>query len=161
MKIMVSTSTSGNTAYGGLYNSSTQLVFFTEADQEQQVRLNTVMPLRDMTANGDNTLTILENGDYEVSYNILLNTSRAATAAVGVRRNGTMIAQTRGSQTMAVDDTTTLSYDGRLSASSIVSLSAGDVLDLAISIVRMLPDNLDAVINGAANCTLTVVKLDP
>ena len=114
-----------------------------------------------MTANGDNTLTILENGDYEVSYNILLNTSRAATAAVGVRRNGTMIAQTRGSQTMAVDDTTTLSYDGRLSASSIVSLSAGDVLDLAISIVRMLPDNLDAVINGAANCTLTVVKLDP
>lgn len=51
------------------------------------MRLNTVMPLRDMTANGDNTLTILENGDYEVSYNILLNTSRAATAAVGVRRN--------------------------------------------------------------------------
>ena len=27
------------------------------------------------------------------------------------------------------------------------------MLDLAISIVRMLPDNLDAVINGAANCT--------
>lgn len=62
---------------------------------------------------------------------------------------------------MAIDDTTTLAYNGRFSAFSIVSLSAGDVLDLSISIVRMLPENLNAVINSAANCTFTVIKLDP
>lgn len=61
---------------------------------------------------------------------------------------------------MAVDDTTGISYDGRLSCSLIVSLSAGDVLDLVISIVRTLPANLDAAINGYANATLSIKKLD-
>lgn len=113
-----------------------------------------------MTAGGNNTLTIQRTGNYEINYNILLNTSKAATAAVAVRRNGTVIPVTRGSQTMAVDNTTTLSYDGRLSASVITPLSGGDVIDLAIAIVRTLPENLDTIINGYANAALTVKYLD-
>ena len=61
---------------------------------------------------------------------------------------------------MAADDTTGLSFDGRLSASTIVTLAAGDVLDLVVSVVRTLPPNPDAVINGYANATLSVKKLD-
>lgn len=148
------------TAYGGIYNAGTQLVFFTAADTPVQVRLNTAMPLKNVTAGGNNTLTIQLAGNYELQYNILLNTSRASTAAVGVRKNGEMLQVTRGSQTMAIDDTTNISYDGRLSASVIVPLAAGDVLDLAISIVRTLPANLDAIINGYANAALTVKNLD-
>ena len=154
------TSASGLSAYGGLYHSGTQLVFFTAADTEVQISLNTAMPLYNVTAGGNNTLTVQQAGDYEITYQILLNTSSAVTAAVAVRRNGTAIASTRGSQTMAIDDTTSLAYDGRLSCDAIVSLAAGDVLDLTISILRTLPSGLDAVINGNANASLTVKKLN-
>ena len=118
------------------------------------------MPLKNVAA-GANTLTVQLSGNYEINYNVLLNTSKASTAAVGVRRNNVMIPETRGSQTMAADDTTGLSFDGRLSASVIVPLTAGDTLDLAISMVRTLPTGLDAVINGGANATLSIKLLDP
>ena len=150
----------GTTVCGGLYNASTQLVFFTAPNTYVQLRLNTPTPLRNVAAPGNNTLVIQESGDYEINYNVLLNTSRAVTAAIAVRRNGTAIAATRGSQTLAVDSTTTISYDGRLSASTIVTLDAGDVIDLALSVVNTLPAGLDAIVNGNANATLTVKKLD-
>lgn len=149
-----------NSVYGGLNNSSTQLVFFTAADTYVQVRLNTALPSNSVTPNSaNNTLTILESGDYEINYNILLNTSQAVDAAVAVRANNTVLTTTRGSQTIAIDSSTNISYDGRLSASTIVTLQAGDILDLAIQIIRTLPTGLDAVINGNANATLTVKKL--
>ncbi|WP_141709402.1 BclA C-terminal domain-containing protein [Eisenbergiella tayi] len=149
----------GLAAYGGLYNSGTQLVFFTAADVPVQVKLNTPMPLKNVTA-VNNSLTVQTAGDYEINYNILLNTSQASTAAAAVRRNGDILTQTRGSQTLAEDDTANLSFDGRLSASVIVPLSSGDVLDLVLLIVRTLPDNLDAIVNNNANATLSIKKLD-
>lgn len=42
-----------------------------------------------------------------------------------------------------------------------MTLAANDVLDLAAAILRTLPANPDAVINGNANAPLTVKKLDP
>ena len=149
----------GLAAYGGLYNSGTQLVFFTAADVPVQVKRNTPMPLKNVTA-VNNSLTVQTAGDYEINYNILLNTSQASTAAAAVRRNGEILTQTRGSQTLAEDDTANLSFDGRLSASVIVPLSPGDVLDLVLLIVRTLPDNLNAIINNNANATLSIKKLD-
>ncbi len=134
--------------------------FFTAADQYIPISLSTAMPAKNVAYPTANSLTVLEDGDYEINYNILLNTSRAVDVAIGVRRNGAMIQQTRGSQTLAVDDTTTLSYDGRLSCSTIVALSANDTLDLAIAVLRTLPSGLDTVINGNANATLTVKKLN-
>lgn len=154
-------SAGGPAVYGGRYNSGSQLLFFTQADAYIPIALNTTMPAQGVSYPGANTLTVTEAGDYEINYNILLNTSEPVTAAAAVRRNGTVIQQTRGSQTMATDDTTGISYDGRLSCSTIVTLEAGDVLDLAASIVRTLPANLDAVVNGLANATLTVKKLGP
>ncbi len=151
---------SGLNAYGGLYNGSTQLVFFTAPDAYVQVRLNTAFPEKNVTANTNNTLTVQQDGDYEINYNLLMNTSKPVTIGTGVRRNGTILPQTRGSQTLALDDTTSISYDGRITGSVIVALQAGDVLDLAVSTVRTLPDNLDAIINGNANATLTIKRLD-
>lgn len=146
-------------AYGGLYQAGVQFVLFPAADTDAQVRLNTPMPLKGMTAGEANTLTIQEAGDYEITYNVLLSASRAVDVGIGVRRNGTIIPQTRGFQTLAVDDATPLTYDGRLSAFTIVTLAAGDVLDLAIRVLRTLPANLDAIINGYSNASLTVRKL--
>ena len=61
---------------------------------------------------------------------------------------------------MSIDGTTSLSYEGRLNALAIVPLAQGDVLDLAVLVVSMLPDGLDAVIGRNTNCTLTLIKLD-
>ena len=77
----------GLAAYGGLYNSGTQLVFFTAADVPVQVKLNTPMPLKNVTA-VNNSLTVQTAGDYEINYNILLNTSQASTAAAAVAGTG-------------------------------------------------------------------------
>ncbi len=151
---------SGLAAYGGLYNTNTQLLFFTQADMYIPVSLNTAMPAKGVSYPAANTLVVETEGDYEINYNILLNTSKPVTVSIGVRQNGTMVQQTRGSQTLATDDTTGISYDGRLVCSTIVHLNAGDTLDLVISVLRTLPDNLDAIINGNANATLTVKKLD-
>lgn len=42
---------------------------------------------------------------------------------------------------------------------TIVALNAGDVLDLAVQVLRGLPKNMDAAINGYANATLMIRKL--
>lgn len=150
----------GARAYGGLYNAGTQLVFFTAVNDYVQIRLNQALPSFQVTPTGTNSLRIEEAGDYEITYNILLNTTRAVDVGIAVRQNGTVIATTRGSQTLAVDSTTTISFDGRLATTTIVSLNAGDILDLVIQVLNSLPAGLDAIINGYANATLTVRKLN-
>lgn len=155
------TSASGLTAYGGRYNAGSQILFFSAVNAETLVRMNSVMPLKDVTGAGDSSLVVQRAGDYEINYNLLLSTSAAVTVAAGVRKNGVILPVTRGSQTISMDNTTELSQDARLSASVIVPLEAGDELDLVLLVVRDLPNNLSAVLNGYANCTLTVKKLDP
>ena len=124
------------------------------------VRLNTALPLRMVTANSNNTLTIQEAGDYVVSYNLLMNASKPVTISAAVRNAGVVIPTTRGSHTLALDSTLNISYDARLSCTTIVSLAANSVLDVVTSVVNTLPENLDAVINGYANATLAVWKLN-
>lgn len=113
-----------------------------------------------MTATA-NTLVIQTPGDYEINFNVLLNTSKPAEVGFAVRLNGTPLPQGRGSQSMAVDNATTLSYDGRLSGSTLATLAAGDTLDLALQVLRTLPSNLDAIVNSRANATLTAKKIGP
>lgn len=52
------TNASGLTAYGGLYNAGTQLVFFTAADTPIPVQLNAAMPLHNVVAGGNSTLIV-------------------------------------------------------------------------------------------------------
>lgn len=144
--------------YGGIYNSSTQLLFFTAVNDYVQIQLRNALPSEGVTTD-INTLTIIETGNYEINYNVLLNTSQAVDVGIAVRQNGIVIPTSRGSQTMAIDSTTTISYDGRLSGSTIVTLQSGDVLDLAIQVLNNLPTGLDAIVNNNANATLTVKKL--
>lgn len=146
--------------YGGLYQAGTQLVFIEQPDTYVQVRLNSALPSRDVVPNADNTLTIVEAGDYEISYNLLISTNNATNMSAAVRSNGTVLPTTRGSQTLAVDSTTTISYDARLSCTTIVTLEAGSVLDLVVSVLRTVPENLDIAINGYANATLMLHRLN-
>lgn len=152
--------TSGLAAYGGIYNANTQLVFFTQADQYLQIKFNGTLPAFNVSYPGGNTLAIDTDGVYEINYNILINTNEVVDIGIGVRNNGVFIPQTVGAQTLSFDTDTSLSYDGRLAASTIVELSAGNVLDLAIAVLNTLPANLDSAINGNANTCLTVKKID-
>ena len=152
-------SSAGLAAYGGMYNSSTQLLAFTAVNAYLRLQLNTLMPMKNVTA-GPNQLTIQNEGDYEINYNLLVNTNRAVDVAAVVRNNGTPITQTRAVQTLAIDNTTTLAYDGRLNCSTIVHLTAGSVLDLAMAVLNTLPAGLDAAVSGNANATLSVKRLD-
>lgn len=124
-----------------------------------QVRLNQTLPSNQVNY-GTNTIVITEPGDYAIFYQILINTSSAVDLASAVRNIGTVIPQKRGAQTLAVDSITTISYDERLSASTIATLAAGDTLDLALQVLNTLPTGLDAIINGYANATLIVQKLN-
>lgn len=146
--------------YGGLNNSTSQFVVFTAVNNYVQIRLNTPLPSNRVQINDNNTLTILEGGTYEINFNMLISTSAAVDVGFAVRNNGAVLTQTQGAQTLSLDSTTGLTYDGRLSGSTFAILNSGDVLDLAVRILNTLPTGLDAVINGNANCTLTVKKID-
>lgn len=151
--------TGSTRVYGGRYQAGTQLIFFPAVNQYVQVTLNQTLPTNQVTYE-PNTIVITEPGDYAIFYQILINTSAAVDVASAVRNNGTAIPQTRGSQTLALDPSTTLSHDGRLSANTIATLATGDRLDLAVQIINTLPTGLDAAINGFANATLMIEKLN-
>lgn len=119
------------------------------------------MPLKNISVPGNNTLIIQQAGDYEINYNLLLNTTVSANMAAMIRKNGDIIPATQISQNLASDNAGKLSYDGRLCVSAIASLNAGDILDVALAVVRLLPAEFDAVINSNGNATFTVKKLNP
>lgn len=153
------TGASSITAYGGRNNSSTQLVFFTAVGTYVPVNLNTPLPSSGVDTATANTLLVEVPGIYEINYNVLISASRAVDIGIAVRNNGVVIPATRGAQTLALDSTTTISYDGRLSGSTFVTLAAGDRLDLAVQVLNTLPAGLDAAINGNANATLTIKRI--
>lgn len=145
-------------AYGGLYNTAVQPLTFTAVNTYIPLTLNMIMPIKNVTVSG-NTLTINEAGDYEINYNVLVSASASVDMAVTVRNNGAVIPSTRGSQTLTYSAEAGLTHDGLFSGSAIVTLAAGDVLDIAISVINTLPTGLDAVVNNYANSTLSVKRL--
>lgn len=145
-------------AYGGLYNTAVQPLTFTAINTYVPLTLNMIMPIKNVTVSG-NTLVINEAGDYEINYNVLVSASASVDMAVTVRSNGTVIPSTRGSQTLTYSAETGLTHDGLFSGSVIVTLSAGDVIDVAISVINTLPTGLTAQVNNYANSTLSVKRL--
>lgn len=145
-------------AYGGLYNTAVQPLTFTAINTYVPLSLNMIMPIKNVTVSG-NTLVINEAGDYEINYNVLVSASASVDMAVTVRSNGTVIPSTRGSQTLTYSAETGLTHDGLFSGSVIVTLSAGDVIDVAISVINTLPTGLTAQVNNYANSTLSVKRL--
>jgi len=149
-------------AYGGLYNYGSQLVLPTVLNNFYQIRLDTPMPSRDVTVNTNNTLTIVTDGIYELHYNFLFSANMIINIFATARKNGAVILQSRGAQTLAFD-TTNGSYDARVSVSTIVELRAGDVIDTAFAVINSMPSSpppLEVLISGNANATMTVKLLD-
>lgn len=145
-------------AYGGLFNTAVQPLTFTAVNTYIPLTLNMIMPIKNVTVSG-NTLVLNEAGDYEINYNVLVSASASVDMAVAVRSNGAVIPSTRGTQTLTYSAEAGLTHDGLFSGSAIVTLPAGAVLDIAISVINTLPTGLDAVVNNYANSTLSVKRL--
>lgn len=149
----------GELAYGGRYHAGSQAVNFNRNGGPVQVQLDSLMPSYHVSGDGSNRLIIQEDGDYRVTYNLLLSSNYPVQVGAVVRKNGEAIPFTQGSQATAIDEASQSANNARLTAAAIVNLQAGDALDLAVSAAGTPPPDLNTVIEGYANAALVAEKL--
>lgn len=139
---------SGLNAYGGVFNNTPQTLTLAAATP-------TVIPMANAMATsnvtpGANTLTVTQSGNYEIMYQVNATASIGAAVTVAVRENGTNIPSTVTTKTLAAGVENV--YEGQV----LVALTAGDVIDLAISALVAVT----ATLGTGVSATLTVKKLD-
>lgn len=139
----------GLAAYGGKYSSSIQTIALS-AGTETAVPLSLTMPNRN-TAYGVNSITVELAGDYEINYSLYASASVGTAITLAVRRDGVGIPSTFLTRVLA------LCADTFYFNSVIVTLEAGDVLDLALLSALAVDVTLGAGVNG----TLTIKKINP
>lgn len=103
-----------------------------------------------MTNTPANSITVPEAGTYEVSYSATVAPTNASDVTVSVRQNNTDIASTPITKTMTAGESSLFS------GNTVVTLSANDVLDLAVT------SNTagDVSLGSGVNAMLTVKRLN-
>lgn len=139
----------GLAAYGGRYSNTTQLIRVTIGTQEQ-IPLPNTMPNLNTTYIPNNSITVAESGTYEINYFSNLSVEAGTLVTLAVRNNGANIPSTIISRILEIDLGTI--YSG----SVIVDLTAGDVIDMAISALL----EVGITLGSGVNTTLTVKKLN-
>ena len=139
----------GLAAFGGKYNTTPQTLNLTLGGTTQ-IPLPTAMPAEDVTYATANSLTITEAGVYEVNYFSNLSAALGTTVTMAVRQNATNIPSTVISRLLSVG------VSSIYSGSVIVSLNAGDVIDMAISALLAV----GVTLGTGVSATLTVKKLN-
>jgi len=140
--------TAGLNAYGGKYSNTTQTINLGIGTQTQ-VPLPTAMPNLNVTYTPTNSITVAQAGTYEINYFSNLSAALATTLTMAIRVNGTNIPSTVISRTLSVG--TSSIYNG----SVIVTLTAGSVIDMALSALLAV----GVTLGSGVNATLTVKKL--
>jgi len=107
------------------------------------------MPSRNTTYTPANAITVSQAGSYEINYYSNVSATVATTLTLAVRVNGTNIPSTVISRTLSVG--TGSLYNG----SVIVTLAAGDVIDMAVSALLAL----GVTLGTGVNASLTVKKI--
>ena len=139
----------GLNAYGGKYSNTSQTLNLLLGSQTL-VALAQTMPASNVTYTTANSVTVGQTGVYEINYLLTASVSLATTLTVAVRANGTNIPATEIIRGLSVGTVTTFT------ASSIVSLNSGDILDLAVSALLALSVSL----GSGLTAELTVKKLN-
>lgn len=142
------TGTTDLNAYGGLYNTTPQTLNLTVGGTTQ-LPLPTAMPLKNVTNTPANSITVGTDGVYEINYYSNVSAALGTTVTMSVRRNGTAIPQASISRVLAVG------VGSLYTGSIIISLNAGDVIDMALSALLAVGITL----GGGVNTTLTVKQL--
>jgi uncharacterized membrane protein len=107
------------------------------------------MPLKNTTNTPANSITAAVAGVYEINYYTNLSAALGTTVTMSVRRNGTAIPQATISRVLAVGVGSL--YNG----SFIITLNAGDVIDMALSALLAV----GVTLGGGVNTTLTIKQL--
>ena len=107
------------------------------------------MPSKNVTYSPANSITVPTAGVYEVNYYTNVSAALGTTVTMSVRRNGTAIPQATISRVLSVGLSSL--YNG----SFIIALSAGDVIDMALSALLAVGITL----GSGVNTTLTLKQI--
>lgn len=139
----------GLAAYGGKYNTATQTLNLGIGTQTQ-IPLPSNMPNLNTTYTPANSITVAQAGTYEINYYSNISVALGTTVTLAVRQNGTNIPNTVINRVLSVG------VGSIYSGSVIVTLAAGDVIDMAISALLAVGVTLGTGVNS----TLSVKKLN-
>jgi len=139
----------GLNAYGGKYNNTPQTLNLI-IGSSTQVPLAVSMPNLNTTYTPANSITVTQAGVYEINYFSNSSAAVATTVTQAVRVNGTNIPSSVISRVLSVG------VGSIYSGSVIVTLAAGDVIDMALSALLAVGITLGAGVNAS----LTVKKLN-
>ena len=139
----------GLNAYGGKYNNTPSTLNLI-IGSATQIPLANAMPNLNTTYTPANSITVAQAGTYEINYFSNVSAAVGTTVTQAVRINGTNIPSTIISRVLAVGVGST--YTG----STIVTLAAGDVLDMAVSALLAV----GLTLGTGVNATLSIKKLN-
>lgn len=139
----------GLNAYGGIY-SDTPATLNLALGSSTQIPLPTTMPNLDTTYTPANSITVGEAGTYEINYFSNVSVAVGTTLTQAVRINGTNIPSTVISRILSVG------VGSIYSGSVIVTLTAGDVIDMALSALLAV----GVTLGSGVNASLTVKKIN-
>jgi len=108
------------------------------------------MPAEAVTYTPANSITVTTAGIYEINYFTILSVALGTTVTLSVRLNGTNIPNATVSRVLAVG------VGSLFSGSIILSLAAGDVIDMALAALLAI----GVTLGGGVNASLTVKKLN-
>ena len=138
----------GLNAYGGLYTTAApSLSLSTTA---QQVTLGDTMPETGVTYTPANSITVTDTGLYDIFYSITLTPDTADTITVSPRVNNTDVTGASSVHTLDADEESTFTK------STLVSLNAGDIVDLAVTATQAVT----APVSSGTGAVLVVKRLD-
>ncbi len=139
----------GLNAYGGKYNTTTQTLNL-GIGVATQIPLPTSMPNLNTTYTQTNSITVAQAGTYEINYFSNISVAVGTTLTQAIRINATNIPSTVTSRVLSVG------VGSIYSGSVIVTLAAGDVIDMALSALIAV----GVTLGTGVNATLTVKKLN-
>lgn len=139
----------GLNAYGGKYSNTPQTINIS-IGSSTQIPLANNLPNLNTTYTPANSITIAQAGTYEINYFSNVSAALGTTVTQAVRINGTNVPSTVISRALSVG------VGSIYSGSTIVTLAAGDVIDMAISALLAV----GVTLGNGVNATLTVKKLN-
>ena len=139
----------GLNAYGGLYSTAPQTLNLTVGGTTQ-IPLSTAGPVKEATYVPANSIVVANPGTYEINYSTALTAAVATTITLAVRVNGVNVPSATISRVLAVGTSSLFS------GSTIITLTAGSAVDMALSALLAVGITLGSWVNA----TLTVKKLD-
>lgn len=136
----------GLAAFGGKYNNTVQTLALATGTPVT-IDLPASMPTNNVQYTPVNSITVNETGNYEINYSANVTSTNSSTIALAVRNNNTEIDS--ATLTNIFSDGENAIYSG----SVIVSLTAGDVIDMTLT-------STEAATGSVNNATLSAKLLD-